>query len=219
MFPCRNLYCSGKVNLSKEKKAEIEELYGYGSKAFDLDKRKFDIFGLIPREKFLTTTLYWDTGKGYNEEEAIKEKVYVPSTRIARIIYQTEGIAVDIEGKELRFDLDEGTYRRCKVISANWSDGSEAQIEPVNGIRQDGKDVFYTLDPQYMIKMPKEQKELKIVLNVEEIPLLEVEEHFKNLERQKREMESLLAEYRSSLIIRAAYRLLRKKGREGHGDK
>lgn len=74
-------------------------------------------------------------------------------------------------------------------------------------------DVFYTLDPQYMIKMPKEQKELKIVLKVEEIPLLELEEHFHNLERQKREMESLLTEYRSSFIIRAAYRLLRKKGR------
>lgn len=204
---------------SKEKKAEIEELYGYGSKAFDLDKRKFDIFGLIPREKFLTTTLYWDTGKGYNEEEAIKEKVYVPSTRMARIIYQTEGIAVDMGGKELRFDLDEGTYRRCKVISANWSDGSEAQIEPVNGIRQDGMDVFYTLDPQYMIKMPREQKELKIVLNVEEIPLLEVGEHFKNLESQKQEMERLLTEYRSSFIIRAVYRLLNKKGRERNDDK
>ena len=126
---------------------------------------------------------------------------------------------MDMGEKELRFDLDEGTYRRCKVISANWSDGSEAQIEPVNGIRQDGMDVFYTLDPQYMIKMPREQKELKIVLNVEEIPLFEVEEYFKNIERQKQEMERLLTEYRSSFIIRAVYRLLNKKGRERNDDK
>ena len=70
-----------------------------------------------------------------------------------------------------------------------------------------------------MIKMPREQKELKIVLNVEEIPLLEVEEHFKNLESQKQEMERLLTEYRSSFIIRAVYRLLNKKGRERNDDK
>ena len=97
------------------------------------------------------------------------------------------------------------------MISANWSDGSEAQIEPVNGIRQDGMDVFYTLDPQYMIKMPREQKELKIVLNVEEIPLLEVEEHFKNLESQKQEMERLLTEYRSSFIIASSLSIVKQK--------
>ena len=63
---------------SKEKKAEIEELYGYGSKAFDLDKRKFDIFGLIPREKFLTTTLYWIQEKATMKRKQSKKKCMFP---------------------------------------------------------------------------------------------------------------------------------------------
>ena len=93
-----------------------------------------------------------------------------------------------------------------KTYAESTKDDIMDQLHNLVLLEQHAKDYDVTITD-------KEQKELKIVLKVEEIPLLELEEHFHNLERQKREMESLLTEYRSSFIIRAAYRLLRKKGR------
>lgn len=173
----------------QETRRKIEELYHYGVKEFSLEKQKYDIFGQLSRERFLMSTLFVDIGNGYNEQECMKEKVFIPSTGKVRIIYN---IGENFPGKRikgLRFDLDEEIYRTCTVIKALWEDGTSVEIRPVNGLRKDGEDRFYTLDPQYEI-VPGEHTELQILLKVGILPTIEVERETGELKRSLEESQA-----------------------------
>lgn len=176
------LNCIYELFQDKEKKNEIAELYGYGEKEFNLDKQKYDIFGNIPRERYLITTLFIDTGEGYSEENSIKKTVYIPNTGIARVCYDISNFG-ELQG--LRFDIDEGVWRRCKVLKAEWGSGEKVYLESINGEKRDDEDFFYTVDPQYNIEV-KDEKSLEIVFRVDTISSKDVEKYYKmHIEKMK----------------------------------
>lgn len=208
-------------------KRKLEDLYGYGEREFNQDKQKYDIFGYIGKERFLRTSLFVDTGAGYREEECIKQKVFIPGTRTVRIVYDLGSFS----GRKilrLRFDPDEEMYRICSVMKAWWEDGEDAKLHPANGVREDGRDCFYTLDPQYEIRPKEGGKVLHLILKADLLPAADVERHREMEERKIRELEQklkeaqaeafnyrrtlgeqkrLLDEYRSSISIRALHKL------------
>lgn len=220
----------------EETKRKLEELYGYGEQEFNLEKQKYDIFGAAGRERFLQASLYVNTGNGYNEDECIREKAFIPATQTARIVFDIEGAFPGKKIVGLRFDPDEEIYRSYSVIKAQWENGEDAEIRPANGIREDGLDRFYTLDPQYEIA-PGEHQELQLILKVGPLSTADVEREREAVKSKARELEQklkesreeaeryrcmyrehkrLLEEYRSSLTIRALHKLrkeIRKRKR------
>lgn len=217
----------GELLQDEEIKKKMEFLYGYGEREYHLEKQKFDVFGNIGRDRFLNTSLFVDTGNGYHEGECIKQKVFIPGTETVRIVFDLGRDFADRKIQKLRFDPDEELYRTCSVIQARWEDGEEAELCPVNGVREEGRDCFYTLDPQYEI-VPGEHRVLRLILKAGVLPTADVERHRDSQERKIRELEQklgesqteaekyrrmlgehhrLLEEYRSSVTIRALHKL------------
>ncbi len=218
----------GELLQDGETKRRMEDLYGYGEREYHLEKQKYDIFGNIGRERFLMTSLFADTGDGYHEEECIRQRVFIPGTRTVRIVFDIEGGFPEKRVQGLRFDLDEEIYRTCSILKAQWENGEDAALRPSNGIREEGVDRFFTLDPQYEIEPGEEHKTLQIILEVGTLSAADVERHRESMERKVRELEQklkesreaegnyrrLLGEYRSSVTIRALHKLqkgLRKR--------
>lgn len=199
---------------------KLEALYCYGDKEYHLEKQRFDIFGNIGRERFLETSLFADTGNGFHEGECIKKKVFIPATQTVRIEFDIGSAFPGQKIRMLRFDPDEEIYRSFSIIKAQWEDGENAQIRPGNGVREEGQDRFYTLDPQYEIT-PGEHRMLRMILKADVLPAAEVEARNRKLEQKLGESRAeaerlsrmlgehrrLLEEYRSSFTIRALHRL------------
>lgn len=188
---------------NEESKKKIEELYGYGEKEFDLEKQRYDIFGMIERERCLYTRLFFDTGSDYNDNECISKIVYAPIFGLLNISYDLKFFSGKKQVQRIRFDLDENIYRRAKILDAKWSNGKEAEIRSVNGVRKDGWDYFYTLDPQYEIKPLKDMEVLQLTLRVESLYQGIVEAYFQSLKDE-------VNEYRSLKIVRMLNKLRKK---------
>ncbi len=212
-----------KLLQDKEKAEKIKEIYNYGKREFDQDEQKADIFGNIPRTRFLMTTLYIDTGNGYNEVETIKKRIYIPATGLVQITYDLQERFAEKDIKGIRFDLDEGIYRKSSIVRGEWADGESVEIRSINGIAQKDWDYFYTLDPQYEIRSTKKDS-LHLLLKVEEILVCEVEQYYsimenerkmleKKLEKNNRMLEEsslLIKEYRSSRLINLIYKIRKR---------
>lgn len=213
----------------KEVWKKIKDLYGYGTKEFNLDKQKSDIFGMIPNDRFLNSSLYINYGSGYSEENVIKYIYYIPATGVVKMHFKIEKDIQKIQS--LRFDFDEGRFRKCKIVEAQWENGEKVNLIPVNGIVKAEYVYFYTADPQYEVKL--EGKDFYVNLRVESIGENEIESYIQNLKyeaeenlnrekkekeriiREKRNIENLLNEYRKHISIKALYKILRKMNRNG----
>lgn len=210
----------GELLQDSETKRKMEELYGYGEKEYHLEKQRYDIFGNIGRERFLMTSLFADTGNGYHVEECIRQKVFIPGTETVRIVFDIGKAFPGKKIQRLRFDPDEEIYRTCSVIKAQWENGESAEIRPANGIREDGWDRFYTLDPQYEI-VPGKNKILYLILKAGTLSSADVERQSEAVRRKNADLEQqlrasreeaekyrrMLGEYRSSITIRALHKL------------
>lgn len=207
----------------KEKWEKIKKLYNYGTKEFNIDKQKYDIFGMISNNRFLKTTLYVDYGNGFNEETALRQTVYIPATKIVHIKFDVTKEQKDGKIKAIRFDFDEGNYRKCKIIEAYWTEEKSINVIPINGIAKDEYDYFYTDDPQYEITVG--EGILNITLQTEIIEAHEVRKYIEKLLKEKQKVnqekqeviqekkntEKLLNEYRKHGSIRILHKLLKKR--------
>lgn len=214
----------------KERWSKIKSLYGYGAKEFDLDKQKFDIFGMISPERFLKMSLYINCGDGYTEENAIKQICYIPLKNIVNVQFKVK----KCEGKEIksiRFDFDEGKIRKCKIVEAYWNDKQNVRLKPVNGITINGEEYFYTIDPQYEVEAG--EGVLNITLQTENIREREIESYIQKITcryekqldseraekekviQEKRMVQNNLNEYRKYISIRALHKMFKKLNRNG----
>lgn len=199
------LYELFKNPLTEKRMAEI---YGYTRKEFDKDKREFDIFGMISKEQYVVASMFIDTGKGFNESERIMSKVYIQGNGIVQISFDIKE-SIDVI-RMLRFDLDEGKYRRCKIIKAIWGNGEKIELIPQNGIHKNDEDWFYTLDPQYYIKTIKDLKVL-LTLKVDIISLQEVEQYFGNVRKELIELRKECSKSVGKKVIKKFQRICKKK--------
>ncbi|MCM1082023.1 MAG: class I SAM-dependent methyltransferase [Clostridium sp.] len=93
----------------------------------------------------INTSLYYDLGDGYSEEN----KIYCDVHRedgVYKVKFETDGLE---NVKSYRWDPAEGKPCKCKVIKTS---GIEI-ITPVNSVsREDDVDIFMTIDPVYELK-------------------------------------------------------------------
>ncbi len=210
-----------KICQNKEKWEKIKKIYNYGTKEFNIDKQKYDIFGMLSKDCFLKTTLYVDYGNGFNEETAIKQIVYIPSTQIVHIRFDVTKEEKNEKIRAIRFDFDEGTYRKCKIIEAYWQEES-INAKPINGISEEEYDYFYTDDPQYEITVG--EGTLNITLQTEIIEAHEVRRYIDDIIKEKQELhqekqellqekkniEKVLNEYKDHFSIKILHKLLNR---------
>ena len=94
----------------------------------------------------LTATLYLDTGRGYNETDAIHTDVVVTDGRYD----VTFEVSHPEEVRSMRFDPLEGTACICDLTS------TDVELKPVNAsARFRGGYEFLTMDPAYRVKLKK----------------------------------------------------------------
>lgn len=94
---------------------KVEKIYGYTLKDYNDEKQKYDIFSVIPNERFMQVFVYALYEKSDEWKEIYSNpKVYVNS-------YAEFMIEVDLNGSEekiskLRFDIGKGEYRKYKDV-------------------------------------------------------------------------------------------------------
>src|SRR5262249_52008583 len=100
------------------------------------------------------STLYLDTGAGFNEHETVERH----PARTARFRVEYDLGAPGPEVKALRWDPLEGRSCRVRLERVTWTDGAGVlhEVRPgdigSNGtVSQDGTHVFTTLDPMFLL--------------------------------------------------------------------
>ena len=164
----------------------IKQKYGYTKKSYNQDKQKYDVFNIIPQERYLHVTLFFDRGMGYSEDDCIKQAVYIPVTGKYKIEFVlTEELCKNVQ--KIRIDLDEGCYRKFKLQKVMIGDRNE-DLRAVNGEKDAGEwDAFYTADPQY--EMTNIQSGILSITGITEIiEINEVDNYFYNIKVEKEQL-------------------------------
>ncbi len=147
------------------------------------------------KSKLFYTEVYYDYGSGFLEE---KKKSYpiVGNSNITLIISIPSGV------KSIRFDPVGGVFCRCNLDKINNEQAENKIIESNRVRKENGKDIFYTFDPQYELYVDA-QKQLDIEYSVEIIPNYKNEGLLKTcieaLQR-KQMFEEMLQEKDSALV-------------------
>lgn len=188
-IPKRSYYIRGlgilyELFQNDKKGKKIERLYGYTSKDYNVDKQKVDIFSVLPDNRFMTSSVYWDEGNGYNEIDRYVIRVFLQSDGSFSIKIPAEKLK-NLRGKTLRFDPDEGHYRKFKSMRIHSKHGN-TKFKLINGISKGDDDFFYTLDPQYEIDYVVGD-DLFITGYTEILSAAEIE-HFSAMKKEKYEL-------------------------------
>lgn len=173
---------------NKEESKKIYELYNYDNKQFSIDKKTNDIFRYINSDRYITASLYFDYGNGFSQEDSITKKVFINNSGIVDIIYEIEEYQRQKEIKQMRFDPDEHNFRKIKMLQVLDDNDNSLEINSVNSFKDNGMDVFFTLDPQYLIK--GKARTLKFKFYIKTLDIEEIDDYkniiiSKNIKKQK----------------------------------
>ncbi len=164
-------------------KERLERLYGFDNRALNQIKCRSDVFGVFRPEQFIHCSLYLNDGSGYSEETAVHATKYIPGS--GRVTVQL-ALPESVDPKKirsLRFDPDEGVFRRVSIRSAHWEDGKAAVLRPVNAGEDDGRtQSFFTTDPQYDLAFDQNHRILNLVLEVSALPVGKIEQYIAGLQ-------------------------------------
>lgn len=207
----------------------LEKYYGFTSQDFFALTGRYDIFGLYPSAASYSCSLYYDCGGGYSEAHVLRNGYELwRDVQKIDLVLDLEKTAADRVAR-VRFDPIEGMAVCCRICGF-WVNGEEQVLFPVNASgEQEGRDVFYTADPQYEY-IGKETQVIRQIAVSFELKALSIWEMARTLEanngqiareRQKyraeaeeyrQEIERLSAEveYRGRLFWRLRRRFRRK---------
>lgn len=157
---------------NNEMSKKLKTLYNFTASDFVLAKSRYDVFSMVDKKRLLNCSLYLDCGEGFNEQLRLaKENVYIDKLNCFKIEFDIEKYS---NIKKIRFDPDENTYRKYKIINTSIDD-KKINIAPQNSISEDGWDFFYTLDPSYLIEsFIGNKKKIIIEATTEEIILPDI---------------------------------------------
>lgn len=101
------------------------------------------------QENILYSTLFFDTGNGFSGEKYEKRPAYFKN---GLFIVEFNDHMLG-ESKKLRWDPLEGQACKVKIHSIE-TDGKLLEVTPSNaeGSSENGEDIFYTFDPQYILE-------------------------------------------------------------------
>lgn len=190
----------------EEQEQKILRLYDYTRKKYSLDKQKYDVFHVIPANRYLQVSIYLNCENGYSEENKVQKRVFVQQTGTFRVEVDLNGYTEEMV-KKLRVDLDEGKYRKFKLYNCSCA-GESIEYKATNGITQGDWDVFYTMDPQYEFRLEKTGC-LCIEGKVEEVLCDEVEQYFSERQQKYDAMSEKVERIENTKIWRIRKKILR----------
>lgn len=164
-----------------QQEQELVRLYGYTRKSYNVDKQKNDIFHAIPESRYLSVNIYLNCDGHYQEDNKIATIAFVQQTGVFSIKIDLSNYSHSMVNK-MRVDLDEGRYRKFKICKC-LCDSEEIELVPMNGLRQNEWDIFYTTDPQYEVQLDREGC-FYIEGYTEEIMCGEVEQWFNTMQQR-----------------------------------
>ena len=125
--------------------SKLLEWYNYDEKNFVLEDAEAGIIYPSTNMRYLQSSLYFDTGAGFSEENRLKTPVYVRQDGI----FIAEFFVKAGEISALRFDPSENEALAMKIISAQVN-GEPVEINALPPFKEsNGLQIFFTHDPQY----------------------------------------------------------------------
>lgn len=138
-------------------------------KMYEQSHRKKAGFFFTPHYKIVYSSLYVDSGKGFNESELLVEKIILKSGCLFKITFDLSSYS---KIESLRFDPIEGNFCALKINGINIKHSNNEktltcdEIKKIinsNGIINDsGEILFYTTDPQVVLSFSGEIKSISI---------------------------------------------------------
>lgn len=183
---------------NKEKSQKIYELYNYDNKQFSIDKKMNDIFRYITSERYITASLYFDYGNGFSQDNSITKKVFINNSGIVDIIYEIEKCQKWDEIKQMRFDPDENNFRKIKMLHVLDDNNNSLEIDSVNSFKDNEMDVFFTLDPQYLIK--GNVKKLKLKFYIKTLDIAEIDKYKNIIINKQQQNRTIFMKIKSKLF-------------------
>lgn len=175
-----NIVISGNIQLLKNDEL-VPLLRSYRNSEFEYLKLtgNYDRYDILPVNARNFCTLFYGKTKEFTPECSVRNEFFLLESY--SFSYQYSVIIDEINSEEvyLRFDPAENVFIKCKMKEFKVN-GVEAVYEPVGALKASEEiDVFKTLDPIYMIKIPvdKEIQQVKLDITVSgEIWLMSHEE-------------------------------------------
>ena len=159
---------------------ELQSLYNYGEKDYNFDKQQNDVFHMLGEEKYMNSTIYFQNEEGdYQEDNKIEMRVFLKPSGEFSLKLSIPSVGEERKAKSIRLDLDEGKYRRFQLYQVINND-KKITHRPLNGIRKENIDTFYTMDPQYELYNVSYGK-IEIQGKTEPIPTEEIENYILHL--------------------------------------
>jgi len=132
---------------NKQAEQTMREKYQYTRDSFNKDKMKYDIFNILTKDSFINVSIFATGSDTISLVNSLQ--IFIDPNEHFRFEVVIEG---EMPFDSLRVDLDEGNYRRFKITDVRFNQ-EKVECVPVNGIKHDEWDEFYTLDPQYMLSI------------------------------------------------------------------
>ena len=141
------------VNNNRKAKL-VEELYGYSYLDLIKETGKKDIFSVIPKKRYIESSIYLDYGQGYSDENRVSTSLYVAANNKFRVEFNLEEINAKNDYKsiqQIRFDPQENAFIKCKLEEVKIDD-KIVTAWPYNALKTDDDgEHFLTTDPNYLI--------------------------------------------------------------------
>ena len=147
LYGLRNLWS---ILQNRKRRDFLELKYKFTNKDFVKMTGSVDIFNVIDGKNALNSTLFYDTGEGFNEGEALRQKVYVNDRGVFSATFNLAHISNKI--KKIRFDPFEDSSRVMKDVVVSIDNKNVEYDLSWHSVLSDGYIEFSDGDPQFIIK-------------------------------------------------------------------
>ena len=130
---------------NQDTKKELEELYDYGKKRFMYETGKYDIFKRIDYDMILNTSIFFDNGSGFSEDNKLNIKTLLKENKFKIVFSDINKNVIN-----LRVDPDEQKARSFKNLKI-YVNGQELEYKINDSITKDETIYFLTTDPICML--------------------------------------------------------------------
>lgn len=131
-----------------DRRLSLKSRYGFTNKDFVALSGSIDCFNFLAGKSTMFSTLYYDTGKGFNENDKLTQKVYVNDRDVFRVSFDLSKIK---HIYNLRFDPFENACMKVKDVIIT-IDSKEVDYTISGHIDLgDGYIEFTDSDPQFMM--------------------------------------------------------------------
>ncbi len=124
-----------------KKREELEKLYNYSKRSFTTETGKYDLFNIINHDMILNTSVFFDDGMGFSEDNKINIRTLLKENKF-KIVFSD----INKNVMSLRVDPDELRARSFKNLKI-YINGQEVEYNTNDSIVKDEILYFLTTDP------------------------------------------------------------------------